>query len=421
MPGMNSEVRLGDSQPVIPVGFGAQRSLQSVLSTREKSGIRILAALSMLGLAACTADAISLHTPEYKLDELLVSLGTNGPGCAYAIRHDGDLVRQRAVGTKDLTDSARLSADDYFDIGSVSKSFTAAVILELQRSSKLSLGDRVALYVHNLPAWGDRVTVGDLLYMRSGIPEFIVSNPDTVGWSGDTLSGTEVTMSDQASVEKIVGAIRSMDVLEFETALKYAYSNSNYVLLRRVAESATARPFAELIQDMAARADGVDVRISKFEAGRRMPASSVNGHDLSEGNRPVPFLSDWDVLGASSVWVSVSGLSAWGSALLSDHERFSGMSAVGTWREPDDHGIRGYAAGLMTTVLDGEPIVYHLGGSEGFSSGLFLRPDHGQVLAFSCNMSPDLVFATALTSESAQYFARYGELVFLHAWLSEQR
>jgi CubicO group peptidase (beta-lactamase class C family) len=354
------------------------------------------------------------------LAALVHSVADAGPGCAYSVRRGGALVDEAAEGFRDLDRSAALSPRDRFDIGSVSKSFTAAVILDLDHAGLLSLNDPVSAHIDRAPAWGASVTIGDLLYMRSGVPEFLIGDPNTAGWRNDALYGSDITLDEPATADQILDAIRAMDELEFEPGSQYAYSNSNYVLLRAIAERASGRAFGELVARVANKVAGIETRFADVANEPPSAPSPVRGHDLTGDGGAEPFLGRWDVLGASGVWISAHDLARWAEGLLSDTSRLAEQSRLGVESASDEDNEEGYAAGLMTLTLDGEPIVYHLGGTEGFSSGMFLRPDHEEAMAFTCNMSPDLLFARGLGGEQREAFERFGELVYLHAWLDDE-
>lgn len=356
-------------------------------------------------------------TPQTDLSALARSFGEDGQGCAYAVRADGVLVHHGAAGLADVAAGTVLTPGDIFDVGSVSKSFTAAVILTLAENGALSLDDPVAAYVAGLPAWSAQVRIADLLYMRSGIPDFRVDTPGDGGWRDDRLRGSDLSPADPVSMALIMETIGGFADLDFAPGARYAYSNSNYMLLRAIAEAAGGAPFDAQMRAVAAHIAGIEARAPLYREGLRQPLSRVAGYDVALDGGSAPSRSHWDVLGASSVWLSVEELARWGEGLMANSAWFQRQSAIGVLRYPDADSDLGYAAGLMTMRRAGELIVYHLGGTEGFSSGLFMRPAHGEVLAFSCNMSPELFFTRAAAGEARALFAQARELVFLAAWL----
>lgn len=371
--------------------------------------------LVALALGACaTAPAPREHAG---LSALAEGFGSGEQGCAYVLRARGAVPYEGASGFANAAERLELSPDDLFDVGSVSKSFTAAIILDLEQRGALSRADAISRYVSGLPSWGERVTIADLMSMRSGIPDFRVDT-DAGGWSGDRLRGSELAPADPVSFDLIMRTIRGLTALDFEPGARYAYSNTNYMLLRAAAERAGNAPFGVQVERIGRDLAQIEAHAPAYREGRRQSPSRVIGYDVTTEGGAAPSLSNWDVLGASSVWVSVEDLARWGEALIADEARFARQAEVGILRYPDQDQDRGYASGLMTLSRNGERIVYHLGGTEGFSSGLFMRPARGEVLAFSCNMSPELFYARGMAGGARSSLERYRDTVFLDVWLA---
>jgi CubicO group peptidase (beta-lactamase class C family) len=365
-------------------------------------------------MVACSAPGQQAYPA---LDALLDSYPSVGPGCAYVVRADSKKHAYRAAGMADPAIGLPLSIEQRMDVGSVGKSFTAAVILALSESGELSLESPVGHYLRDSPGWAADISLADLLYMRSGLPDFRVAADSASGWSDDHVRGTTLRTADSVSFARILNVISGLDALEFAPASRFGYSNSNYMLLRAISQDVGEGSFEEQLRRVARSIAEIDLATPVFVDGLRLAPSSVVGHDLADTGQAVPSEGHWDVLGASSVWVSVDSLARWGEALLADQSRFERHAGIGVARDPLGEVTRGYAAGLMVMVRDGESIVYHLGGTEGFSSGLFLRPEHGEVLTFSCNMSPQLFLSRGMSGAAANRFEKSRELVFLDAWL----
>lgn len=368
-------------------------------------------------LSACSPAPEAI--PHNNLRETVAAISERGPGCAYVISEGGAVTEKDANGLGDIAAKAPLSPDDIFDIGSISKSFTASIILGLEEKSLLSLNDPLSTYLDGLPPWGGEVTIADLLYMRSGIEDFIADAPDQTGWRNDRLVGTTLTMSDKVTVEQIFDVIKSMDALSFEPGSEYDYSNSNYILLRLVTEQASGETFDILTRNISLELGEIEAKFSTFQNGQRSSPSQIRGYDVAEAGNLAPFFGEWDVAGASGVWLSTHDLAVWGQALMSDEIAFANRSAPGVMDYPDGREGRGYASGLMTVNIDDERVIYHPGGTEGFTSFLYLRPQHDAVLAVTCNMSTDALLSHAVDSPIADDIMEYRELIFLMAWLED--
>jgi CubicO group peptidase (beta-lactamase class C family) len=91
------------------------------------------------------------------------------PGCALAIMRDGHIIYERGYGTADLDHDVKIAPTTVFDVGSISKQFTAASVLMLAQEGKLSLDDEATKYVPELPNFGVPITLRHLLHHTSGL------------------------------------------------------------------------------------------------------------------------------------------------------------------------------------------------------------------------------------------------------------
>ena len=129
--------------------------------------------------------------------------------------------------------------DTHFRIASNTKTMTAAVIMQLAQESKLSIDDPVSKYVPGVPN-GDRITIAELLEMRSGLYNY--SNAPEVSASLDR-DPTRVW-----SPAELL-AIAFARPPNFPPGAAYEYNNTNYALLGLIAEKVDGRPLAQAMQD----------------------------------------------------------------------------------------------------------------------------------------------------------------------------
>jgi CubicO group peptidase (beta-lactamase class C family) len=122
-----------------------------------------------------------------------------------------------------------------FRIGSITKQFTAAIILKLQDQGRLDVQAPVATYLPDYPH-GDRITLHHLLTHTAGIPN-MTSLPDYQEW-----------MKRPTTMDEVIGRFKDLR-LEFEPGEKYIYSNSGYVLLTQVIETVSGQPYADYLQE----------------------------------------------------------------------------------------------------------------------------------------------------------------------------
>ncbi|MGI9077141.1 MAG: serine hydrolase domain-containing protein [Gemmatimonadaceae bacterium] len=96
----------------------------------------------------------------------------DSPGCALAMDREGLPPYTRGYGMANLEDDVPIGSSTVFDIGSVSKQFTAAVILQMATEGRLSLDDGVRSYVPEVPDYGHTITLRHLLHHTSGLRDY---------------------------------------------------------------------------------------------------------------------------------------------------------------------------------------------------------------------------------------------------------
>src|SRR5664279_5899 len=108
-----------------------------------------------------------------KLDELISeNYKSIAPGCAVIVTKGGQIVYKKAFGIANLELNVPMRPDMIFRIGSVSKQYTAIVILQLVEQGKIALQDSIQKYVKDFPSKGYTITIENLLTHTSGITDY---------------------------------------------------------------------------------------------------------------------------------------------------------------------------------------------------------------------------------------------------------
>ncbi len=135
--------------------------------------------------------------------------------------------------------SKTINADSLFDIGSITKSFTALMLLQLQAEGKLSLEDHLGKWLPQYPNWRE-VTLRQLLNMTSGIPNY--SEDDVFS------KKMEANLSRTWTDEELLSYAHPEKPLPKHRKSLYEYCNSNYILAGMVIEKATGDTFANQLK-----------------------------------------------------------------------------------------------------------------------------------------------------------------------------
>ncbi len=151
---------------------------------------------------------------------------------------DGEPVLEEAFNVEPLRESFEVTVNSTFAIASITKSFTAILVLSQVESGRIDLDATIRDYLPAFDAaYADDVTVRQLLENRSGIPHYV----DIPGWfDPDVVSGftPETFLEEIAALE-----------LRFEPGQGYYYSNANYYLLGLILDAATGRTYEALLED----------------------------------------------------------------------------------------------------------------------------------------------------------------------------
>jgi len=171
-----------------------------------------------------------------KLDKYFKAVEENDKGMgSLSIFKDGKEIYQKSIGYCDISNKAQADALTKYRIGSISKTFTAAIILQMVEEKKLTLDTKLSKYYKEIPN-ADKITIEHLLRHRSGIFNFTSVN-DYLEWCQKPHSHEDV-------LKKIIknGTI-------FEPGEKAEYSNSGYVLLSYIAEKIDRKSFYNVLKN----------------------------------------------------------------------------------------------------------------------------------------------------------------------------
>lgn len=162
------------------------------------------------------------------IDEKAAELKLNG---TILVAQGDEILFQKAYGFANKEENVKNTIDTVFPIGSLTKSFTAISILQLEEAGKLTLQQPLSEFAEGFPN-GDEITIHHLLTHSSGIPELlkVVDN------------NKEFTPSE--IIEQIKG-----EKLEFKPGEDYAYSNSNYLLLGSIIENISGKSYQEYVKE----------------------------------------------------------------------------------------------------------------------------------------------------------------------------
>lgn len=161
------------------------------------------------------------------------------PGCAVCVARAGKTLYSRGFGLASVEHSVPIYPHTVFDVGSVSKQFTAAAVVKLALDGKLSLDDSVSTHIPSFPDYGVELTVSHLLHHTGGVRDYLT-----------TMALAGLHAENVFTEEEVVELICRQQQLNFPPGEEYLYSNSGYILLAAIVRAVTG---GESLGDYAAR------------------------------------------------------------------------------------------------------------------------------------------------------------------------
>ncbi|ALN83245.1 serine hydrolase domain-containing protein [Lysobacter antibioticus] len=347
-------------------------------------------ALPLLALATAHAaprDAADRAALEASTDAIFAEWNRrDSPGCGVAVYRDDAIVFQRGYGMANLELGVPIGPHSVFDIGSTSKQFTAASVLLLAQDGKLSLDDDIRKHLPEMPDYGRRITIRQLLQHTSGLRDYIALL---------ILGGA--AFDDQATDAQTLEAIARQRALNFPPGSEHLYSNSGYFLAGQIVERVSGRSlpafaheriFAPLgMRDTRFRRDHAELVPGRAMAYARAEASA----DARTRDSATTYRLDqphWDQVGDGSVHTTTGDLLRWdrnfydpkvGSAAM-----FAQMQQAGVL---DDGRRIDYGLGLKMGEYRGLATVRHGGAWGGYRAELLRFPQRHLSVATLCNFA----------------------------------
>jgi CubicO group peptidase (beta-lactamase class C family) len=283
------------------------------------------------------------------------------PGLSIGVVRNGKVILAKGYGLANVELGVPASPDTIYEIGSLSKQFTAAAIMLLVEEGKISLDERVSKYLPDLPAaWGE-VTVRHLLTHTSGVPNY-------GGGDYDKLRGQDVTPSE------IIKTVADRP-LDFHPGERYAYSNTNYTLLGMTIERISGKPYGEFMTEHIFQPMGMSAtRLNDLRLVVKNRASGYSWEDESLRNRE--YWSASHFYSSGGIVSSVMDLLKW-QAVLSARKLLKPSSWEQMWtpQRLNDGKSGSYALGWQVESAWGHRVIHHYGGKPGFAAAMRWFPD----------------------------------------------
>jgi CubicO group peptidase (beta-lactamase class C family) len=298
----------------------------------------------------------------------------DGPGAAVIVMRGGRVIYSAGRGLADAGTHRSITPDTIFRLGSLTKQFTAAIILQLVQEGRLSLDDPISRFFPHHPQPGAGATVRQLLNHTSGIQSYT----GIPGWMTEANTNRAYTTAEMIAVFRD----RPSPTPPGQT---WAYNNSGYVMLGAIIEQVTGKPWHRVLAE---RITGpLGLRTIGYGVERETLPEMAVGYSSEAGQvRPARRIHMSVPHAAGALDGTVGDLARWSQAL--HHGRVVSPSLyaqmIAPTRLPDGRS-QPYGFGLGQEHLRGRDSIEHSGGIFGFSTYAAYVPSEDLFVAVLAN------------------------------------
>ena len=286
----------------------------------------------------------------------------------------GRVAYARGYGLASIEHGVPLGAESILDIGSVSKQFTAAAILLLVQDGRLTLDDDIRRHLPELPDYGARITIRNLLQHTSGLRDYT----DLMALAGHQTE-------DYTTVRQAFNVVVRARALNFTPGTEWRYSNTGYFLLSIIIERTTGMSIRKFADQRLFVPLGMTSTFF-FDDHTEVVPHRATSYDPRAGGGFRVDMSDWEQLGDGGVQTTVTDLAKWDEAFYSGRvlgrPQIDLMTAAGTLSDgtPLEYGL-----GLRMDQWRGLARVSHGGAWGGYRAILMRFPARHVSVELLCN------------------------------------
>ena len=338
-----------------------------------------LKSVSALALAIASPAAAVPRDFVQRVDRLVnQAYPANAPGAAVIVTEHGKVVYERGRGLADVGAKKPITPATVFRLGSITKQFASATLLQLVHEGKLSLDDPLSKFIPDYPQPGASATVRQLLSHTSGIQDYT----EIPGWM------IEANTNKPYTTEQLIAVFKDKPA-QFKPGARWSYDNSGYVLVGAIIETVTGKPWYQAVNERIA--GPLHLTTLRYGVDEPSIASMAVGYEpAGEGKFKAAQKINMSVPGAAGALVGTVGdLATWANALHHDKVLDAvSYKAMTSKTKTADGKLNSYGFGMAVDEIRGHPIIGHDGGIFGFVTSSIYVPEKDVFVAVFHNSVP---------------------------------
>ncbi len=308
------------------------------------------------------------------------------PGLTLKIIRNGKTIKTAAYGFANLELNVPAKPETVFEIGSITKQFTAAGILLLAQEGKLSVNDNISKYLKDTPASWANVTIRHLLTHTSGIKSYT------------GLDGFELWR--HLTQEQFIQAI-GKEPMDFQPGDSWKYCNTGFNLLGYIIENVSGKNYWDFMSERIFQPLGMSATTNRLPSliipNRASGYEQLNHIWINRDSNLT------DVFSAGAIATTVGDLAKWNAALDGDR-LLNAASKEQMWTpvKLNNGQTPKYGFGWFLDTVEGHRNIGHGGSTSGFSASIQRFPDDRLAVIILTNTDEEI--ATTLAKKVATFF-----------------
>ncbi|OSZ81709.1 hypothetical protein CAP35_00115 [Chitinophagaceae bacterium IBVUCB1] len=320
-------------------------------------------------ISSCLSGVYAQDNRAKTIDSVLAVYNKQGMfNGAVLVTQYGRPLFAKGYGYRDVAKKIANDTNTVFQIGSITKTYTATMVLMLQEQGKLNVKDKLAKYMPDYPD-GEKITIENLLTHTSGI----------YNYTEDTTFANKGLFTTKSRKEML--AVFKDKLTGIEPGTTFNYSNSNYILLGYIIEDITGKPYYTALREMMLQPLGMHNTGSNF-AGLKNKYKATGYFSIDDNNGIKAPLVDSSVsYAAGCIYTTVGDLMKWADAV-----QRAKLLRKESWIAATTEYKQHYGYGWMIGESLSKKSIGHNGGVHGFVSNMFMTPDDAHTVILLSNV-----------------------------------
>jgi len=290
-----------------------------------------------------------------KLDSLISSkFKPENPGAVFLAVKNGKVIYRKAFGMANLEMNVKMKPEFVFEIGSMTKQFTAISILILAEQGKLRLNDEITKFIPDYPTQGNTITIHHLLTHTSGIKDFT------------SMKSIKNIAKEDLEPKELVDFFKN-EPMDFKPGVQYKYCNSGYLLLGYIIEKVSGQSYEDFITTRIFEKAGM--HNTTYASHSKIIKNRVSGYREKEGFVNANYISFSIPYASGAIMSTVDDLLKWQIALNNNTLLNAGFTEKAFTNYQLTNGEKiAYGYGWHVEKLKGKIVYDHGGSIFGFKS-----------------------------------------------------